>query len=793
MRKKTLLILVVSILAVSIPVTIALIHRGQPPSNGGTPEMPSNNATPETPVTPTTPSTLTMLSITEGNVFVMKAGTDTWIETQIGMSLVAGDTVKSGDNSSAEIAFFDGSTIELQAGTEIEVASLNISDTGSTTIKLKQAIGDTVSRVEKLVDSASRYEVETAACVAAVRGSRMIVKVITDGTTWVTNQEGEIWVIANGVERRVPEGRTCIIIPGWPPHLVPSGGGGGHGGGGGFSPNPDIAVTKISNPTQAHDEDLVTYTYVVTNPGNVPLSNVSVTDSNIEVVTYQSGDTNENGLLDTGETWIFSAYYTISNEDTTPLVNTAAAAGTYAGSQTIIAWDTASVDILRPAIALNKTAEPTQAHVGDNITYTYTISNAGNTPLYDILVTDEMVGTITYEDNYQSGDADEDEVLDVDETWIFTTIYTITEGEGDSLVNTASVSGTDALSLPVGSESSATVDILPTIAINKTAEPTQAHVGDNITYTYDVTNPGNVPLSNVSVTDDLISDIILQGGDTNENELLDTGETWVFTAIYTVIGEEPNELVNTATATGEDPSAQTVTAQVNATVNILRPAIALTLVPDPTELPYYNPNAVNITWTFNVTNTGNAPLSDVWVMGEMVGDTPEYQNGDTNGNSKLDTSETWTFIGYYTVEAGPFEGTGEWATAYGTDALGMGVYADAEAYVTVTNPLASIDIQIDAGPTASIFIWDENTNNWAVDEDTEQPVNGTNHTTPDTIAVIGGHYYGVWVDVEYASCVVSAWPVDWQVIPGYRELAYEAACGYAAAGNLYSVNFTALF
>ena len=210
MRKKLLLIIVVAIVAVSIVVAGSLLHWGQQPSNGGPPEPP-----------PVTPSTLTVLSITEGNVFVMKAGTDSWIAAQVGISLESGDVVKSGNSSSAKITFFDGSTIELEAGTEIEVVSLNISDTGSTTIKLKQAIGNTISRVNKLVDSASCYEVETPACVAAVRGSVMLVNVIGDGTTWVTNKRGDIWVIANGVELQIPEGRKCIVISGQPPQLVP--------------------------------------------------------------------------------------------------------------------------------------------------------------------------------------------------------------------------------------------------------------------------------------------------------------------------------------------------------------------------------------------------------------------------------------------------------------------------------------------------------------------------------------------------------------------------------------------
>ena len=85
------------------------------------------------------PSTLTILSITEGDVFVMKAGTDDWIEAEVGMSLEDGDIIKTGDDSSAEITFFDGSTVELQPDTEVEIVSLDISaDSGSTAITLEQ-------------------------------------------------------------------------------------------------------------------------------------------------------------------------------------------------------------------------------------------------------------------------------------------------------------------------------------------------------------------------------------------------------------------------------------------------------------------------------------------------------------------------------------------------------------------------------------------------------------------------------------------------------------------------------
>jgi VCBS repeat-containing protein len=151
----------------------------------------------------------------------MEAGTDTWTEGEVGMSLEDGDVVKTGDDSSAEITFFDGSSIELQPSTEVEIASLDIADSGYTTISLEQTIGATISRVVNIIDPQSRYEVETATGAAAVRGSIMVVCVTEGGTSWIANQQGNIWTRAQGVELQVPEKRKCILKPLVPPELMP--------------------------------------------------------------------------------------------------------------------------------------------------------------------------------------------------------------------------------------------------------------------------------------------------------------------------------------------------------------------------------------------------------------------------------------------------------------------------------------------------------------------------------------------------------------------------------------------
>jgi VCBS repeat-containing protein len=168
-----------------------------------------------------TPSTLTTLSAIDGDVSVMEAGTDSWTDGDVGMHLEDGDAVKTGDDSSAEITFFDGSTIELQPGTEVEIDSLDIADSGYTTISLEQTIGATISRVMNIVDPQSSYEVETATGAAAVRGSIMVVCVTEEGTSWIANQQGNIWTRSQGVELQVPERRKCVLKPLLPPELMP--------------------------------------------------------------------------------------------------------------------------------------------------------------------------------------------------------------------------------------------------------------------------------------------------------------------------------------------------------------------------------------------------------------------------------------------------------------------------------------------------------------------------------------------------------------------------------------------
>ena len=175
------------------------------------------------------------LSSLEGDVQVLRQGSSVWMAAISGMELVAGDSLKTGGDGYVLITFFDGSVMEVESDTEISVDELSAAAGGSKTIRINQVIGNTVNRVENIIDSSSTYEVETPAGSGVVRGTIFLVVVTGNGryisiSTLDEGDEEEHYVILinNGVEVIIPEGMTSTCeeggIPGNPFHTNPGDG-----------------------------------------------------------------------------------------------------------------------------------------------------------------------------------------------------------------------------------------------------------------------------------------------------------------------------------------------------------------------------------------------------------------------------------------------------------------------------------------------------------------------------------------------------------------------------------------
>ena len=213
---------------------------------------------------------------------------------------------------------------------------------------------------------------------------------------------------------------TCVVPP--PPPAAAS------GGGGTFAILPLINVTKIPTPLNLPaGPGPVTYTYVATNIGTVPMIGAWVKDDKCSLVQYVSGDSNTNSILDVGEAWTYTCTKTVSKTET----NTATAHGQASG------WDT--YDTANATVAVGVSLPPPLIHLvkkpnvfilpagGGAVTYSYTVTNPGTAPLSDVSVTDNKCTGLPGRVVGHPGDLNKNNLLESNEIWQFTCQTNLTQ------------------------------------------------------------------------------------------------------------------------------------------------------------------------------------------------------------------------------------------------------------------------------------------------------------------------------------------------------------------------------
>ncbi|HMP00552.1 MAG TPA: hypothetical protein PKE26_15760, partial [Kiritimatiellia bacterium] len=371
--------------------------------------------------------------------------------------------------------------------------------------------------------------------------------------------------------------------------------------------SPDIAIEKTvsADGTFASGVELVTgtnnqpvtYFFVVSNVGDVALTNVVVNDPDIP---FNSSI----GTLAVGQSVTVSVNDVISGN----LTNTATATGEDPLGNPHDDDDTAEVRIIAPSIALTKLVDGVNLVTGTNgqpVVYSFIVLNDGdvaltNVTLIDIDITPAFTNVI--------GDLAAGQSVTVEVTSVIS----------GNLINTANVSGEDELGNTHTDSDDAEVRIIaPSIALTKLVDGVNLVTGTNgqpVVYSFIVLNDGDVTLTNVTLIDTDITPAF-----TNVIGTLAAGQS-VTVEVASVIS---GNLINTANVSGEDELGNTHTDSDDAEVRIIAPSIALTKLVDGVNL-VTGTNGQPVVYSFIVLNDGDVALTNVTLIDTDI--TPAFTN-----------------------------------------------------------------------------------------------------------------------------------------------------------------------
>jgi len=406
------------------------------------------------------------------------------------------------------------------------------------------------------------------------------------------------------------------------------------------TPAPAIAVDKTPVSQQIVQGATANFTLTVRNVGNVALNTIQVTDPlcSAAPVLQPGGDVNTNNIMEITETWVYiCATVNVQNDFT----NTVNVAGTpVAGGQAVTATDTADVVLNpNPVIAVDKTPATQQIALNATANFTITVTNPGNLALGSIVVTDPLCTTVPA--LQVGGDANNDTILQRTETWVYTCA---TANVTDPFTNTVNVSGTPANGQPVTATDIAAVTLIPSpaITVDKTPASQVLAQGATANFTITVRNVGTEPLGTIVVTDPLCNaaPVLQPGGDANNDTILQRTETWVYTCATANVQADFTNNVDVSGTPTTGGAAVTATDTALVTV-VITPNPAINLVKDADQTVIQGNSAV---FTLTVTNIGNVPLTGVAITDPLCVPAATLRPaGDANGNTVLETTETWIY------------------------------------------------------------------------------------------------------------------------------------------------------
>jgi uncharacterized repeat protein (TIGR01451 family) len=232
----------------------------------------------------------------------------------------------------------------------------------------------------------------------------------------------------------------------------------------------ELVVAKSNGVATVRSGEQLTYTITLRNTGRRGSAGVVITDTLPQQATYVLNSASDGGRYDPIArqiVWALDAYlpggqdlsrsYQVWVNDPLPLqtlyfTNTVTVDDDGANGDADAGNHATDVDTVdrHPALRIAKSG-PDTARVGDHIVYTLTLATVSYTPtgltlsqvgdgspIRDVQVSDPLAHSV----HYVGGD-DGDQLLELEETWVYTATYTVGAADRGALVNTATARGYD--------------------------------------------------------------------------------------------------------------------------------------------------------------------------------------------------------------------------------------------------------------------------------------------------------------------------------------------------------------
>jgi hypothetical protein len=327
--------------------------------------------------------------------------------------------------------------------------------------------------------------------------------------------------------------------------------------------NSGGAAIDIEKATSGHDADevpgpsivmgaAVEWTYVVTNTGNVPLSNVAVTDDQGVAVSCPQE------ALAPGESMTCSASGTAQSGQ---YVNVGTASGEDPTGVAVTDDDPSHYLGVSPAAALEKATNGHDADAapgpsilaGTPVEWTYLVTNTGDVSLANVAVTDDRgVAVSCPRSSLALGES-----------------MTCTPGQYANIGNATGDYTDDVGNSTVVNDDDPShyFGATPAVDIEKATNGEDADdvtgpviiAGTTVNWTYVVINTGNVPLANVTVTDDQGAAVscpaaVLAVGESILCTANDVAVTGQYANLGSASADYTDDLGNSTTVSDRDPS-----------------------------------------------------------------------------------------------------------------------------------------------------------------------------------------------------------------------------------------------